>query len=177
MEPLQDAILAMAALAATAKDEVLASMTEILEGMRATDTNLRARLFVLQVARKYSWEAANKMARRKAGDYEDPDLTKVLEEMEKKEEKNKREREKDRKNSNDGAKRGRFANGASQYNGGARTFGGYQSPLASNYPNPKRNRPNMGYGYRARPRQNDEDKKCNNCNEKGHFWRVCPNKK
>ena len=182
MEPLQDSILALATLAtlaATANGEGLASMTEVLAGMRASDTHLRARLFVLQVARTYSWEHAHKMSRRKAGEYEDPDLAKVLEEMDKKEEKSKRESEKDRRKAAEGAKRGRFS--GPQFNRGAQNYGGYRSPLATSYTGGRSQGASNSYGYRSaggtRPRQADEDKKCNNCQEKGHFWRACPSRK
>ena len=179
MEPLQDSILALATLTATANGAELTAMTEILVGMRASDTHLRARLFVLQVARTYSWEHAHKMSRRKAGEYEDPDLAKVLEEMDKKEEKNKRELEKDRKKAADGAKRAKFS--GPQFSRGAQNFGGYRSPLAATYAGGRSQGANNNYGYRSaggtRPRQADEDKKCNNCQEKGHFWRACPSRK
>jgi hypothetical protein len=46
------------------------------------------------VAKKYGWEDANKMARRKGGEYDDPELAEVLDEREKKEEMAKRDRAK-----------------------------------------------------------------------------------
>ena len=54
-----------------------------LVDFRKSELELRDRLFVCQVAKKYGWEDANKMARRKAGEFDDPELTKVLEEREK----------------------------------------------------------------------------------------------
>ena len=75
-------------MAATVTAEVtLGELNASFEELRKADKELRERLFVLQVARKFDWDAANKMARRKAGDYDDPELAKVLEEREKKEEK------------------------------------------------------------------------------------------
>ena len=86
--PLQDAILRLAQYAASVAEEApLAVMHATLEEMRKADKELRDRLFILQVAKKFDWETANKMARQKAGEYEDPELAKVLEEKEKKEEK------------------------------------------------------------------------------------------
>ncbi len=54
-----------------------------LDDFRKSETELRDRLFICQVAKKYGWEDANKMARRKAGEFEDPELAKILEEREK----------------------------------------------------------------------------------------------
>jgi transcription antitermination factor NusG len=53
-------------------------------------------LYVLKVWRKYDQEMAEKLARRKVGKFEDPELTKVLAEREKELDREKREREKDR---------------------------------------------------------------------------------
>jgi hypothetical protein len=74
----------------------LAGINSSLDEFQKSDKELRERLFVVQVAKKYDWDAANKMARCKAGEYDDPELTKVLEERERKEEKAKRSREKER---------------------------------------------------------------------------------
>ena len=97
IEPLQDAILRLALLASTTTAEnTLGELNNSLTELRKSDKELRDRLFVVQVAHRYDWVAANKVARRKAGEYDDPELTKVLEEREKKEEKqNERERKKD----------------------------------------------------------------------------------
>jgi hypothetical protein len=46
--------------------------------------------------RKYGQETANKLARRKVGEYFDSELSKILEEREKKMNREKRERERDR---------------------------------------------------------------------------------
>ena len=56
----------------------------ILVELRNSEESMRDRLFVLQVWRKYDQETADKPARRKAGEYLDPELAKVLEEREKK---------------------------------------------------------------------------------------------
>ena len=84
IEPLQDAILKLVPLAAQMEGDSLTAVNGSLEDFRKSETELRNRLFICQVAKSYGWEDANKMARRKAGEYEDPELTKVLEEREKK---------------------------------------------------------------------------------------------
>ena len=76
IEPLQDAILKLAKLAAKLEGVPLQEANESLTDFRKSDKELRERLFVCQVAKSYGWEDANKMARRKAGDYEDPNLPK-----------------------------------------------------------------------------------------------------
>ena len=81
LEPLQNMILRLAKVGATAKDEQLTEVNLCLADARKTDAEMRARLFVLQVARKYDLATAHKMSRRKAGEFDDPDLAKVLEEM------------------------------------------------------------------------------------------------
>ena len=84
LEPMQDAILAFVKLEAKLEGALQQEAKASLADFRKSETELRERLFVCQVAKKYGWEDANKMARRKAGEFEDPDLTKVLEEREKK---------------------------------------------------------------------------------------------
>ena len=157
----------------------MGEMNSSLEELRKADKELRERLFVLQVARKYDWDAANKMARRKAGEYDDPELTKVLEEREKKEEKAKRSRDKERSRSvgTPRSERGRFFSGgpsASFHRG----YQGYSSPLASAYPQEQRSRSGYGrpagFSYRQ---QNREEKTCRICHQTGHFQGSCPNKK
>jgi hypothetical protein len=51
---------------------------------------------VLQVWRKYDQETADKFARRKDGEFLDPDLAKVLEDQEKRTDRAKREQLKDK---------------------------------------------------------------------------------
>ena len=84
IEPLQDAILKFLKLAAQLEDAQLQAAADSLEDFRKSESELRQRLFTCQVAKKYGWEDANKMARRKAGEFDDPELAKVLEEGEKK---------------------------------------------------------------------------------------------
>ena len=66
---------------------------------------MRDRLFVLQVWRKYDQETADKLARRKAGEFLDPELAKVLEEREKKMDREKREREREKERHGSRSKR------------------------------------------------------------------------
>ncbi len=49
-----------------------AAMNSLAE-FRKSDESMRDRLFVLQVWRKYDQETADKLARRKAGEFLDPD--------------------------------------------------------------------------------------------------------
>ena len=53
LEPLQNLILRLAKVAAKATDEQLTEVNICLTDARKTDGEMRARLFVLQVARKY----------------------------------------------------------------------------------------------------------------------------
>ena len=176
--PLQDAILRLAQYAATVTAEApLAVMNATLEEMRKADKELRDRLFVLQVAKKFDWETANKMARRKAGEYEDPELAKVLEEKERKEDKAKRQREKEKKHSafSPNYKRGRYSFSGAGPSTSRGAYQGYVSPLASAHPQEQGQRGYgrpTGYGYKPQGRE----ELCNNCHQKGHFWKNCPKK-
>jgi hypothetical protein len=161
-------------------ENTLFEMNAGLEELRKADKELRERLFVLQVARKYDWDAANKMARRKAGEFDDPELTKVLEERERKEEKAKRNREKEKSRSADSSnsKRGRYAHGATSalYHKGQQGYQGHSSPLASAYPHEQRAQYGhpQGFAYRQ---QNRGEKTCFICHQTGHLQSFCPNKK
>ena len=179
LEPLQDAILRLVKFSATVTEAApLAELTASLEEMRKADKELRDRLFVLQVAKKFDWETANKMARRKAGEYEDPELAKVLEEKERREEKAKRSREKEKAHSysSPNAKRGRFSFSGAGPSAQRGSTSGYVSPLASAHQQEglkqSYGRPS-GFGYKPQNR----DDTCNNCHQRGHFWKNCPNKK
>ena len=50
----------------------------VMNEFKKDDEPMRARLFVLQVWRKYDQETAEKLARRKAGEFLDPELAKVF---------------------------------------------------------------------------------------------------
>ena len=92
--PLQNGIIASVTLISTLTAGATKREAEnILVELRKSEESMRDRLFVLQVWRKYDQETADKPARRKAGEYLDPELAKVLEEREKKMDREKRERE------------------------------------------------------------------------------------
>ena len=175
LEPLQNLILRLAKVGATAKDDQLTEVNLCLVDARKTDAEMRARLFVLQVARKYDLATAHKMSRRKAGEYDDPDLAKVLEENEKREDKLKRERER-AKSQSPATKRARFSAGNNLYQrSSSMGFQNQTSPLAAAYPGA---RP-AGYGGFSRKSvfQTREPKVCHSCGQQGHFIKHCPNKK
>ena len=64
--------------------------------------------------KSYDYETAERMARRNAGDYEDPELVKALEEREKRSDREKRERERDKEKARGQPKR--FKGGDSHHN-------------------------------------------------------------
>ena len=175
LEPLQNLILRLDKVAAKAKDEQLTEVNICLTDARKTDEEMRARLFVLQVARKYDLATAHKMSRRKAGEYDDPDLAKVLEENEKREDKLKRDRER-AKSQSPATKRSRFGPGNNMFQRSPSVgFQTQTSPLAAVYPGA---RP-AGYGGFSRKStfQTREPKGCHSCGQIGHFIKHCPNKK
>ena len=184
IEPLQDGILKLSAIAAATTNEAsLRELDSSLEEFRKSEREMRERLFVIQVAKKYDWEAANKMARRKAGEYDDPELAKVLEEREKRDEREKKE--KARLATSMKAKRGgRFFGGAgaTAFRAGFHGYGSGPAMMSSHYSQDfGATRQGSGFstgqgsGFRRRPAY--EDKKCHTCHQIGHFWKSCPNKK
>lgn len=182
MEPQQDAILALKRLAAVLEGANLATANESLAGFRKSDKELRNRLYVLQVWRKYDYQTAHKLAQKKAGEFEDPDLVKILEDREKAKEKEKREALKARdsqrsKSFSPSFKRPRPAGPAF-----TRGSGGHSnSPLAGTYGQYKYG----GGGYNARggaksgpgASSSKATKNCFVCGELGHFFNECPTKK
>ena len=169
IEPLQDAILKLAKLAAKLEGVPLQEANESLTDFRKSDKELRERLFVCQVAKPYGWEDANKMARRKAGDYEDPELAKVLEEREKKLEKAKRNQSKAEAS---GATKRKYQSSPGSSKGGRPDFQ-YRSPLSNNFNSGGAARSG---GYGNRPQQRAE-LNCFICGQAGHLFKFCPDKK
>lgn len=88
-----------------ASNKLIASMEQgvqkeaaktILAEFKKSDDLMRKRLFILQVWRKFDQATADEVAKRKAGEYLDEDLAKVLEEKRKRDDRRDREREKER---------------------------------------------------------------------------------
>ena len=115
--PLQNGILTSIALINTMPAGVTkqAAMNSLAE-FRKSDESMRDRLCVLQVWHTYDQETADKLARRKAGEFLDPELAKVLEEREKKMDREKREREREKE---------RHGSRSKRYKGGASYHGDY----------------------------------------------------
>ena len=188
IEPLQDGILGLLAVASLITNEAhLQALNVNLDSVRKAEKELRDRLFMIQIAKKYDWEAANKMARRKAGEYDDPELSKVLEEREKKEEKEKKEKAK-LATSMKAKRGGRFYGSPAPFYGGFRGYGSV--PYG---PGPSMTSPNFSHEFGAssrrgffrspgagpsfgrRPSRGNDN--CHTCGQAGHFWKVCPNQK
>ena len=164
LHPIQEGILQLEKAVAALPQDKQGDTKAALATIKKADVVLRERLFVLQVWRKYDQETAEKLARRKAGEFEDPELTKVLDEREKRLEREKREREKDRE---------RFRNPAKRYKGGAHSYGesgssyGGSSPRLSSVPR----------GQSRGGKRPGAENRCHLCGSQEHFFRSCPNKK
>ena len=143
--------------------------TACLESYRKAEELLRNRLYILHIWRKFDYETASKLHKKKNGEYNDPDLEKILEDREKREEKSKRERERARSVTPNGPKRQRFMNSPNYNRGGSFRSHSYDRPSGS------------GYRGGARPafsqREPRPDLKCHICGEAGHFFKDCKNKK
>ena len=74
IEPQQNAILSFSKLAAKLEGTNLAEANSSLADFRKSDKELRDRLYVLQVWRKFDYQMAHKLQMKKAGEFEDPDL-------------------------------------------------------------------------------------------------------
>ena len=182
IEPQQNAILSLSKLAAKLEGPNLAEANSSLENFRKSDKELRDRLYVLQVWRKYDYQMAHKLQMKKAGEYEDPALVKLIEEREKAKEKDRREAQRSREAQksrqfapNPNFKRARTA-GPSFSRGAS---GQSSSPLATTYGQYKQ----QGYGGHSgrggakAGGTSKADKNCFICGEPGHFFNECPNKK
>lgn len=145
------------------KAEAAAGIEEVKKAEQLT----RDRLYILQIWRKYDYETANKVAKKKNGEHDDPDLVKVLEDREKKEEK--AERERARQSSQSKFKKFRSE---SYQNYGAST--GYGSQSYDKY---------QGCSQRGGHRRGFSNRdwkpegKCYTCGLTGHQFANCPGKK
>ena len=165
--PIQNGILALLKLTATlTKDAEKEAAKATLAELRKGDEALRDRLFVLQVWKRYDHETADKMARMKAGEYLDPELAKVLEIREKKQERDKREREREKERSRNEPKRFK-GSGATHY--GAHDNGHQSSGRGGFVPRGR------GGSTRGSKRPSAENT-CHNCGGTDHFYKTCPKK-
>ena len=113
---------------------------------------------MLQVWCKYDQETADKFARRKAGEFLDPDSAKVLEDQQLKDKQMSRSQLK------------RFRGGGSYYEGygwKSPDFGGQQYAERGGYGSRGR-----GGGTRGR-KQPRPDNKCHKCGSTEHFFKNC----
>ena len=118
LQPVQNDILALIALGIQLPEANKEAARNVLAEFKKADVAMRERLFVLQVWRRYDQDTADKLARRKAGEFLDPELSKVLEERERKHDREKRERERDKE---------RFRNQPNRFRGGAANYGDFAS--------------------------------------------------
>ena len=141
-----------------------------MDEFKKADEAMRAQLFLLQVLRKYDQETAEKLARRKAGEFLDPELAKVLEERERKLDREKREREKEKE---------RFRTQSKRFRGGASHYGDHSSG-PSDPGHHYSARGGFGRGRGGNPRGGKRpgpDNKCHICGSPEHFFKSCPSKK
>lgn len=198
--PLQNGIIASATLISTlAAGATKREAENILVELRKSEESMRDRLFLLQVWRKYDQETADKLARRKAGEYLDPELAKVLEEREKKMDREKHEREKDRDKFGNRSKRYRSdssyrgdsrpstldhgtyhtgGRGGFGYGYGGGGYGGSYGGHGGSYGGHGGGGSYGGRGgsFRGGKRPGPEQK-CQLCGDPGHFFKQCPTKK
>ena len=169
LEPQQDSIIQLAKLTAKLEGDNKAEATASLEGLRKAEELLRNRLYILQIWRKFDYETANKLHKKKNGKYNDPDLEKILEDRDKREEKNKRERERARSVTPNKPKKFRFGDSPYYSRGGPFRAQSYDRQSGS------------GYRGGARPNFNQRepraDLKCHICGESGHLFKDCTRKK
>lgn len=173
LQPVQEGILALMKLVAKLPEANRQEATDVLTEFRKADESMRARLFVLQVWRRYDQDTAEKLARRKAGEFLDPELAKVLEEREKRIDREKREREREKEMKYRSQPK-RFKGGASQYGDsgqGSSDSNGNQSFGRGGY-GPR----GRGGGSRGGKRPGPENK-CHLCGSPDHFFKSCPSKK
>lgn len=168
--PLQNGILSSVALISKlAAGSTKREAEDVLVELRKSEESMRDRLFVLQVWRKYDQETADKLARRKAGEYLDPELAKVLEEREKKMDRERRERETGRNLAID-----QNATGVTRHTASiSDRVHQITEPII----------PVDGFGYGGRGgsvrggKRPGPELKCHLCGDPGHFFKQCPTKK
>lgn len=171
LEPLQDGIIALTKLAAGLEGDNKAALVVGLEDIKKAEQLTRNRLYILQIWRKFDYETANTVAKKKNGEFEDPDLVKALEDRDKKEEKAKRERERARAATPYRAKRGRYE-GSSPHASG--TYGAYRAQMQDRGHGRSQRGGHRG-GYINRDWKTDG--KCYTCGQGGHQFKECPDKK
>jgi hypothetical protein len=162
--PAQEAILQLGKAVAALPQDKREGANEALTTLKKVDVALRDRLFVLQVWRKYDQETAERMARQKAGEFEDPALTKALDEREKKLEREKREREKDKM---------KFQNQAKRYKGGAQSYSEPGSSVGGNF----HRATSFPRGQNRGGKRPGAENRCHICGSQEHFFKSCPSKK
>ena len=171
--PLQNGILSSVALISKlAAGSTKREAEDVLVELRKSEESMRDRLFVLQVWRKYDQETADKLARRKAGEYLDPELAKVLEEREKKMDRERRERERDRE---------KFGNRSKRYRGDSSYRVDFRPSTSDHGIYHTGGRGGFGYGGRGGSvrggKRPGPELKCHLCGDPGHFFKQCPTKK
>ena len=169
LEPLQDAIINLNKEAAKMENNPLGPA---MADLKKSELEMHERLFICQVAKKYGWEDASKMARRKAGEFEDPDLAKVLEERERKMEKDKREEARARAAQASQGQKRKFPPGTyGHYKVQGTQFRSPSQGTSNNNSNSNRS----FQGQTGRPGHSKEIK-CYLC-DGDHFVKFCPQRK
>lgn len=171
MLPTQTGILASLKLIATMREgaDKTAAKDAIAEFRKAHEV-MRKRLFILTIWRKFDYTTADKVARRKAGEYLDADLAKVLEEKDRTEAKREREKEKDRSHGQGKRFKGNQSHQV-EFGAGSTNTRGYQGRSGLSW------RGGRGGPFRGKSEVPTTDRRCYVCQSLEHFARNCPNRK